>query len=141
MSAAAKLIERLDRVKETGSGRWIAKCPSHEDRSPSLSIRELGDGRVLVHDFGGCEVGDVLTALGLTLSDLFPERLAAHSYPRTHLRIPACDLLEVISEENIVVAVVAADMLAKRTITNTDWRRLAQAVRRIGAARDHFHAS
>ena len=39
MSAAARLLDRLTGVKQTAPGRWIAKCPAHEDRSPSLSIR------------------------------------------------------------------------------------------------------
>ena len=57
MSAAAKLLDRLERVKQTGPRRWIAACPSHRDRSPSLSIRELDSGLVLLHDFGGCGTG------------------------------------------------------------------------------------
>jgi hypothetical protein len=41
------LLDHLERVKQTGPGRWIARCPAHEDRSPSLSVRELEDGRLL----------------------------------------------------------------------------------------------
>ena len=78
MSAAAKVLDRLARVKQTGPGRWIASCPAHEDRSPSLSIREIDD-RLLIHDFGGCDTGDVLAALGLNISDLFEP-------PLEHLR-------------------------------------------------------
>ncbi|HIK68234.1 MAG TPA: DNA primase, partial [Flavobacteriales bacterium] len=44
------LINRLDKVKQTGKDRYIARCPSHEDRSPSLAIREVDD-RVLIHCF------------------------------------------------------------------------------------------
>jgi hypothetical protein len=51
-------------------GRWMAQCPAHDDRSPSLSIREEED-RVLLHCFAGCEVVDVCNALGLSLSALF----------------------------------------------------------------------
>ena len=82
MSAAA-LLGSLERVKQTGPGRWLARCPARDDRSPSLSIRELDDGRVLLHDFAGCSTEDVMEALGLTLSDLFEAPLA-HSRPRTH---------------------------------------------------------
>lgn len=48
MSAAKVLLSRLDGVKEAGPGKWIARCCAHEDRKPSLSIREVED-RVLVH--------------------------------------------------------------------------------------------
>jgi putative DNA primase/helicase len=42
---------------------WMAKCPAHEDRNPSLSI-SLGDHRkVLLHCFAGCAQCDVISAL------------------------------------------------------------------------------
>ena len=47
--------------RKSGNG-YIARCPAHADRSPSLSIRDA-DGRVLVHCFGGCTQDDVIEAL------------------------------------------------------------------------------
>ena len=68
----SEVAHRFD-ARPAGEGRWTAKCPAHEDRSPSLSIRETSDCRVLLHCFAGCETQDVLSAVGLTFSDLFPE--------------------------------------------------------------------
>ena len=42
---------------------WIACCPAHDDRTPSLSISDGDDGRVLVHCHAGCEQAQVITAL------------------------------------------------------------------------------
>jgi len=137
--SATALLDRLYSVRQTAPGRWVARCPAHQDRSPSLSVRELDDGRILLHDFGGCAVDDVLAAVGLTLGDLFPKRSPAHSYPASHSRIPARELLEIISEETSVVAILAVNMLAKKAVTEADWRRLAKAAARIGVARDHVH--
>jgi hypothetical protein len=53
---ADALLHKLDGVRRTGTDRWIAKCPAHDDRRASLSIRELNDGRALLHDFAGCGV-------------------------------------------------------------------------------------
>ncbi len=39
------LLSRLDGACRTGPGRWIARCPAHDDRHPSLAVRELEDGR------------------------------------------------------------------------------------------------
>lgn len=47
--------------RRTGRG-WMARCPAHEDRTPSLSITER-DGRVLVHCQAGCPQADVIDAL------------------------------------------------------------------------------
>ena len=49
-------------------GRWggrsgTASCPAHEDRTPSLSVSETRDGRVLVHCFAGCTQAAVIGAL------------------------------------------------------------------------------
>lgn len=139
MSAAGRLLDRLQRVRQTAPGRWIASCPAHEDRSPSLSIREMDDGRLLVHDFGGCEVGAVLTAVGLQLSDLF-EKPLGHSFPASHLGVPARDRLEIIDREVTVSCLILADVLKERTVDEAQWARLAEAAARIGRARDHGHA-
>lgn len=141
--SAARLLDRLECVKQRAPGRWLARCPAHPDRSPSLSVRELEDGRLLVHDFGGCEVGDVLQAVGLTFSDLFPDSLRPSGTVGGRgfgaVPIPARDLLEIISEETSVVVILAADLLNGRAIGPTDWQRLALAAARIHRARDHAY--
>jgi hypothetical protein len=62
----ARDIARHFRADAKGHGRYLAKCPAHPDRSPSLSIREGRDGRVLLHCFAGCKTEDVLKELSLT---------------------------------------------------------------------------
>ena len=128
------LLDRLGCVKQTGSSRWIARCPAHDDHSPSLSIRELADGRILIHDFAGCSATDVLTALGMQMTDLFPDRLGHHFRP-TRSRIPAGDILATLDHESLVVAIVGADFLEHKEIDDPTWARLAQAVSRVNEAR------
>lgn len=136
MSATARVLDRLQRVKQTAPDRWIAACPAHEDHSPSLSIRETGDGRVLVYDFGGCDTAAVLAALGLKLSDLFDEPLA-HQLPPSRSRIPARELLELIDFEVTAAMVLLAAVIDKREIGELGWERLCTAARRISTARSH----
>jgi hypothetical protein len=132
MSADA-LLARLEGVKATGSGRWIAKCPGHSDRSPSLSIRELSDGRVLIHDFAGCPPGDVLAAVGLDMTDLFPERIGHHIQP-SRSRVPAADLLLLIADEAEIVGMAAGLLIEHKTLSESDWQRLIKASHRISGA-------
>lgn len=73
-----KLLSRLEFVKQTGDQKWIARCPAHDDKSPSLSVAETGDGRVLVNCHAGCGALDVLSSVGLEFTDLFPDRLENH---------------------------------------------------------------
>ena len=67
---ASEFAELLN-ARKVGQGKWIARCPSHQDGSPSLSIREGRDGRVLLHCFAGCGTDPILTALKLSRHDLF----------------------------------------------------------------------
>ncbi len=62
-----EIIEKFQ-ARRAGSS-WMAKCPAHEDRSPSLSISEE-DGKILLHCHAGCDNKDVLGAMGLTFEDL-----------------------------------------------------------------------
>src|SRR5690242_9943469 len=100
--SSSDLIARLERVRSTGRGTWFACCPAHDDRSPSLSIRELDDGRVLVHCFTGCSAAAVVQAVGLELDALFPPRaqtlarLAGERRP-----FPAADVLRALVHEAI----------------------------------------
>lgn len=71
MSADA-LIGRLDAVRRMGDRRWMARCPVHGGCWPALSIRQFGDGTVLIRCFEGCCPADILAAVGLELRDLFP---------------------------------------------------------------------
>ena len=66
MSSLAQL-SNLEKFKKLGGNRYIACCPAHDDRNPSLSITQ-GKDKLLVHCFAGCtqaEVIDALIALGL----------------------------------------------------------------------------
>jgi CHC2 zinc finger len=137
MSAAVKVLDRLQGVKATGPGRWLARCPAHEDRSPSLSVRDI-DGRVLIHCFGGCGPGDVVAALGLTLGDLFDKPLGPHFAP-SKSRIPATDLLEVVDLELLNAAILCNELAQDKRISEADRRTLTTAAVRIGHARDHAH--
>jgi 5S rRNA maturation endonuclease (ribonuclease M5) len=69
----AAILDRLDKVRR-GSGGWIARCPAHDDRNPSLSVAEGGDGRVLLNCHAGCTAQAIVQALGLTEAELFPPR-------------------------------------------------------------------
>lgn len=128
------LLSRLDRVKRTGSWTWSARCPAHDDRGPSLSVRELDDGRILVHCFAGCDVHDVLAAVDLNISDLFPPRSIAHSAKPERRPFPAADVLRAVAFEALVVAAAAVALLAGEPLTTVDRERLILAVSRIQSA-------
>ncbi|MCL2829595.1 MAG: DNA primase [Betaproteobacteria bacterium] len=125
------LLSRLDGVKQTGSGTWRAKCPSHGSKGRTLSIREVNDGRVLLHCFAECSPHEVLSAIGLTMTDLFPERLSDHHYPPERRPFPAADVLRGVAFEGLIVATAGAALLAGTPFSSSDRGRLIIAVARI----------
>lgn len=131
--SAETLLSRLDKVKRTGANRWQARCPAHDDRGPSLAVRELDDGRVLVHCFAGCDVREVLAGVSLPIEALFPERDLAHGKPERR-PFPAADVLRSIAFEALVVATAGTALLTGHPFTSQDRERLMMAVRRIQAA-------
>lgn len=126
------LIVRLEKVKRTGNDRYMACCPGHKDKRPSLSIKCLPDGRILVHCFGGCDVYSVLSSIGLEINDLFPEQARIHAKPQKYF--PAADALEAIGFECLVVAASASKLLGIEDFTDADRERLVKSISRIHAA-------
>lgn len=64
------VLSRLRSVEKVSSG-YTALCPSHDDSTPSLSVKKGEDGRVLLHCHAGCGLDDILQRLGLEWRDLF----------------------------------------------------------------------
>jgi hypothetical protein len=139
--SADTLLSRLDRIKRTGPGRWIARCPAHDDKSPSLSVRELDDGRLLLHDFAGCDVADVLAAVGLDWDAIMPERAIDHHRPRERRPFNAHDVLACLATESLIVAIVAADIVNGKEVSSIDKDRVITAAARIEAARELAHGN
>ena len=67
-----EFLSHLHGVKRASRG-FIALCPAHEDKNPSLSITSGEDGRILLKCHAGCSAEAVVGALGLTVKDLFPD--------------------------------------------------------------------
>jgi hypothetical protein len=48
----------------------MARCPAHDDRTPSLSVSE-GDRAILVKCWAGCRVEEIASGAGVTIRQLF----------------------------------------------------------------------
>jgi hypothetical protein len=137
---ADALLSRLDRVKRTGPGKWIASCPSHDDRNPSLAIRECDDGRILLHDFAGCAVADVVAALGMALSDLMPERAIDHRVRRERKAFFPSDVFDIALREVSIVALIACDIHSNKDVQEADYQRLLVACGRLNSIAEKAYA-
>lgn len=134
---AERLIDRLEGVRQSGPGRWLARCPAHPDHSPSLSVRETDDGTVLIKCFAGCDAADVVAATGLEFKDLFPEKpqdaASRRDFRHTHA---AREALKILAHESLVALCAAENMAHGRHLTDADRERLTLAAVRIRHARE-----
>lgn len=136
---ASGLLARLEMVRRRGASQWSARCPAHEDKSPSLSVKELPDGRVLLHCFGGCSAADVLSAIGLGFEALFPESTRFQPPERRRRLLSGNQALELLENESLIVLIVARDICAKKELQSVDLDRIAKAYGRIAAIRDEVN--
>jgi len=133
MMIAERFLERLEGVRSTGQDKWIARCPVHGDKSPSLAVREVDD-RVLIHCFAGCDVHEVVSAVGLKLSDLFLNKVPIDGHKPLSRPFPAPDILRCLSRESIFLIICATDTRKGKKLNDQDYDRLLISSSRIKAA-------
>lgn len=130
---AAEFIQTLEGVRKSGEG-WMCKCPSHEDRSASLGVASGNNGGVILHCFAGCTPYEITSAMGLSMSDLFPPKVDTYA-PSKQPKFSPADILRSIDFEVALVLTAARTMANGYGINAKDYTRLELAGERIAAAR------
>lgn len=129
-----KILNKLTKVKRTSNSSWLACCPSHDDRSPSLSIKDTGEGKLMLNCFAGCETIDVLGALGLDWEDVMPPKQPLEKIetvkPQKHT-LYATDALRVLKIESQIIVMAAFDIQKGRPIKEAEMARITLAMERI----------
>jgi hypothetical protein len=64
------VLERLQGVRQLADGSWLALCPAHDDKEPSLHISLKGE-TILLHCFAGCSLDAICCALNIQPKQLF----------------------------------------------------------------------
>lgn len=129
----SQILERLEKVRHKGGGQYSACCPAHDDKSPSLSVRET-DEKVLLHCFGGCSPSEVLAALGLSLSDLYVKPLGDHGPLPKQRRWDTRALLLMLAHEALALQVFAHDLARGKPLDRETKARLDEAAWRVRRA-------
>lgn len=121
------ILSRLSGVKNTGRDKWLALCPSHDDRSPSLSIKQIDD-RILIRCFAGCGYLDVLAAIGLDASALFPDKVSNPSEKKKPApRFNKAELFDIAISEAGILALGWNDLLVNGSVPDADRERVQRA--------------
>tara|TARA_R110000868_G_scaffold127228_2_gene334716 strand:- start:101 stop:529 length:429 start_codon:yes stop_codon:yes gene_type:complete len=135
MSKLEELLGRLLKVRARSKNTWTACCPAHGDKNPSLGIKLLDDGRILLHCFSGCTAEEVVAAVGLVLTDLFPEPVLNETGAKpVKPAFFASDLMRIIHFEALVVMIVALDIDKGKAPSEETRQRVRLAYERIDEA-------
>ncbi|MGH8908303.1 MAG: hypothetical protein ACRD0K_17790 [Egibacteraceae bacterium] len=127
-------IAHFPGARRTGAGKYLVKCPAHDDGSPSLSLSVMPDGRKLARCFAGCEFMAVVAASGVALEDWFPPDTALRG--RDYLPSLATTRKERASleDERRIIAIAALDQEKGRKLSPADQARVKVAAERVRRA-------
>lgn len=133
------LLSRMSKVRRRGNNKWMVSCPCHEDKHPSLSIKDQ-DGVILMHCFSQhCSAADICNAIGIDIQELFPpsDNFDA-SIPQRKQYHDAVNVLECLAVEALALHIIGNDMIKNGSIEHDERDRLAQASIRINAALEYI---
>lgn len=127
-------LSRLQKVRRTGKDSYIACCSAHADKSPSMTIREVEEGKILVHCFAGCGIDEIVDAVGISLSDLMPDRAPDTLRKPTAVPFNPRDVLACIQSDATLLCVFISDVTQAKPITPEEAANAYKAAARIVAA-------
>ena len=139
------VLDRLEGVQKAGKG-WRARCPACTGRSRKVAITEADNGAILLHCFAGCPAAEVVAAVGLTLADLYPERILPTTPEerravRQRMREAGwAAALDLLAFEATIVGIAGEQIAGGEPLSDADLIRVRQAVARIGDARGVLNA-
>ena len=131
------LLDRLTSVKQTRPDRWQARCPAHDDRSPSLAITETAEGTVLVKCWAGCSASDIVGAVGLELKDLFPPKFDGKTYQASKPpRYSAHEVVKTVITEATILELAYRTLERGDQLNDQDHARVELAIQAIDGCRE-----
>ena len=127
----------FEKSYRSGKDEYQCLCPAHNDKTASLSIKNLPDERILIHCFAGCAANDILGAVGLTFDDIVPKRLG--DFKPVSKPFNPYAVLKAISNETLLVALAGLEVANGKTLLQEDKDRLMIAVNRLREAYQICH--
>lgn len=131
ISPIEKVLSRLENVREMGSpGKWMVRCPAHDDKTPSLSISLRGES-IALYCHAGCSTEDVLDSIGLMFSDLYGKEAANYQAAIANKGKKSTRHLKPFDIDLMVLKLAEADLEVGRTLSIEDQARVALAKERL----------
>ena len=112
------ILEQLEKVKRVGDSQWLACCPSHDDRTPSLAIKDTDD-KILLRCWAGCSTESIVPSLGMKMGDLFHTSLSPQeARTRRH-----SSTIADAEHERLILAIASSDRKRGKRLSPADLQR------------------
>ncbi len=125
-----QLFTRLEKIRRTGDGKWLACCPAHNDKTPSLAIKQTEDGKILIHCFAGCDVESIVSSIDLSLADLMPDN-PTYKKGSKPPKFNKYELFDRMVYESIILCIAIRQLINKEALTTEDQKRVLKAEQTI----------
>ena len=126
MTDVNDILTKVEKVRRTGEGKWLALCTAHDDRSPSLAIKETDDGKILLHCFAGCSVHEIVESMGLTLADLMPDNQTYKKGSKPP-KFNKYELFDRVVFESTILLLAIRRLLSNKPLSDDDRARVLKA--------------
>lgn len=126
-----RVLSRLDKVQKLDpkqhKARYMACCPAHDDKKPSLSVSLSQKDNVLLHCWSGCSSHEIVSALGMQMTDLFPPRNERTHHAKGRPAFNAYDAIAVVARDALLVMLAAAKLRNGEQLSEKDMDDLVSA--------------
>jgi len=131
-------LNKLQKVRKQGHGKWVALCPCHSEKTPSLAISD-DNGIVLIHCFGcGAGAVDVAQNLGVDLAELFPDSGGIKYEKQARKYFNTDHVFQALKTESTVLYLISKNMLEGQPMTKQLKDEIYKSMCRLWAADDYL---
>lgn len=132
------LLSRLQKVRKRGSNQWMACCPVHDEKTPSMSIKD-DNGVILMMCFGcGAKGPEIIQAVGMDISDLFPPKDNYDPEVKQQRKYFSADIVLDCLKKEVLVASLVSKHILDNTSTPELHAELKTATDRIWEASNYI---
>ena len=118
-----EFVSKLEYARSTGDNKYRARCPAHNDKSPSLDIQIGRTGAIImICRSHGCAPKDIMESVGMSENDLFPDDPYTH---REGFRRPK----NWVPEDDEFIVRIGLDQ-PRNQFSKQDWEKFQGAVKR-----------
>lgn len=111
------ILSKLEKVKRYNDNSWVACCPAHDDKTPSLAIKIGDENRILMKCWASCGIDEIVTAMGMNLSDLMGDAPSVYedwpghqSDHRRRNRMSPSVVLKAMASNMLLAGIIVCDV-------------------------------